>query len=153
MKLNQKNRVTTPFGDFQIDVENLVEQFFGDGSKSNPGKFNSEKGWTPRISVSESDTEYQMLVELPGVDPADVNLEMQEGRLEISGEKKNDELGEGVSSVRDERQSGEFKRAFEFSKLVEPDQIQAEFKNGLLKIVLPKSEKILPRKINIKVEG
>ncbi len=148
MKLNQKNRVTTPFGDFQIDVENLVDQFFGDGTKCS-----SSKGWTPRISVSESDIEYEMLVELPGVDPGDVNLEMQEGRLEISGEKKINELVEGVKSVRDERQSGEFKRAFEFSKLVEPDQIQAEFKNGLLKVVLPKSEKILPRKIDIKVEG
>jgi len=148
MKLNQKNRVTTPFGDFQIDVENLVDQFFRDGSKCS-----SEKCWTPQISVSESDTGYEMTVELPGVDPADVNLEMQDGRLEISGEKKVAELGEGVKSVRDERQRGEFKRVFEFSKLVDSDQIRAEFKNGLLRIELPKSEKVLPRKIEIKVEN
>ena len=153
MKLNHKNRVSTPFGDFQVDVENLVGHLFGEGSKacSTKGDECCDATWTPRVSVIESDTNYQMVVELPGVDPADVTLEMQEGRLEISGEKKVDELEEGVDSVRNERLSGEFKRVFEFSKLVEADAIKAEFKNGLLTIELPKSEKILPRKINIQV--
>ena len=93
-----------------------------------------------------------MVVELPGIDPAEVSVEMQEGRLEISGEKKIAELAEGVNGVRDERLKGEFKRVFEFSKLIEPDEIKAEFKNGLLQIDLPKSAKVLPRKIDIQFD-
>ena len=157
MKLNQKNRVSTPFGDFQIDVENLVDHFFRDRAKECSGQdqecSTAAAAWTPRISVSESETEYEMVVELPGFDPADVTVEMQEGRLELSGEKKIDDLAEGVEYLRDERLRGEFKRTFEFSKLIEPDQIQAEFKNGLLKIKLPKSAKALPRKIDIQVNA
>lgn len=154
MQLNQKNRISTPFGDFRIDVDNLVDHFFHDGNKDCCGKGHecSTAAWTPSVSVVESETNYQMIVELPGLDPADVSLEMQEGRLEISGEKKIAELAEGANSVRDERLKGEFKRVFEFSKLVEPDEIKAEFKNGLLTIDLPKSAKVLPRKIDIQVD-
>lgn len=159
MKLNAKNRVSTPFGDFQVDVENLVGQLFGENSADGrtQDRYDSadeccSTAWTPRISVVESETDYQMVVELPGVDPAEVSVEMQEGRLEISGEKKAAELVEGVSSLRDERLSGAFKRVFEFAKMVEPDGIQAEFKNGLLKIELPKSARVLPRKIDIQVD-
>lgn len=146
MKLNQANRVATPFGDFQIDMENLVDQLFGDRQVCK-----QTKGWSPSVSVTESETTYSVIVELPGVDPADVSVEMEEGRLEISGDKTIGELGEGTSSLKQERRSGSFKRVFEFSKQVEPDQIKAEFRNGLLSIALPKSEKVLPRKIQIEV--
>ncbi len=154
MKLNQKNRVSTPFGDFHIDVENLVDHFLHDGKKSESSQTPSctVAAWTPRVSVVESETGYEMVVELPGLDPADVSVEMQEGRLEISGEKKIAELADGIQTIRDERQQGTFNRIFEFSKQIEPDGIKAEFKNGLLKIDLPKSAKALPRKIDIQVD-
>jgi HSP20 family protein len=147
MKLNQHNRVKTPFGDFQIDVDNLVDHFFGDALQ----KSQSEPGWAPRISVLESDNEYQMIVELAGVNPADVSIEMKEGRLEISGEKTIAAVPEEFTVLREERVKGSFKRAFEFSTLVDADRIVAQFKNGILELVLPKSEKVLPRKIEISV--
>ena len=60
MKLNHKNRVSTPFGDFQIDVENLVDQLFGEGTPECCDKTDECSGtaWTPRISVVESETNY-----------------------------------------------------------------------------------------------
>ena len=146
MKLNQANRIATPFGDFKIDVENLVDHFFGDLPKG------TQTGtWAPQISISENETTYQLVVELAGIDPDNVSLEMQEGRLEIAGEKSIPELAEGFTSLKEERTGGSFKRVFEFPQQVEPDQIKAEFKNGVLSIVLPKSEKVLPRKIKINV--
>lgn len=147
MKLNQRNRVATPFGDIQIDMENLVEQLFGDRTKAPQ----PTTGFNPLVEVTEKDSSYQVVVELAGVDPADVNVELEEDRLEISGEKKASQLEEGVASLKQERLVGTFKRVFEFTKQVEPDQIKAEFKNGLLTIVLPKSKKVLPRKIKIDV--
>ena len=92
-----------------------------------------------------------MVIELPGVSATDVSIEMEDDRLVVSGEKKIDELAEGFTSLRDERRKGKFSKSFEFSKQINPDAIQAEFKNGLLNVVLPKSEKVLPRKIEIKV--
>lgn len=155
MKLNQKNRVSTPFGDFQIDVENLVDHFLRDRTPDCSGESKTcpAATWTPRVSVSESETNYQMVVELPGLDPSQVNVEMHEGRLEISGEKKTADSVEGVEYLRDERLQGEFKRTFEFSKQIEPEGIQAQFKHGVLTIDLPKSAKALPRKIDIQVNA
>lgn len=148
MKLNQHNRIATPFGDIQIDMENLVEQLFGDRAKKYQAA-SSTSGFNPVVEVTEQDSSYQVVVELAGVNPADVNVEMEETRLEISGEKKAVQLEEGVTSLKQERLTGTFKRVFEFAKQVEPDQIKAEFKDGLLTILLPKSKKVLPRKIKI----
>lgn len=146
MNCNQsKNRIATPFGDFQVDVENLFEQFFGDG------EVKPQSRWLPRTNVSESDTAYHVSMELAGVKPADVNVEMHDGVLEISGTREKVTLPEGERALKVEQRSGEFRRKFEFSTLVDADRIEAAFENGVLSIELPKSEKVLPRKINIKV--
>ena len=140
-----KNRIATPFGDFQVDVENLFEQFFGDREVAPQGR------WSPRTNISESDTAYRVSIELAGVKPADVSVEMQDGILEISGKREKVELPEGVRALKVEQRTGEFRRKFEFPTLVDADRIEAAYENGVLSIELPKSEKVLPRKIQIKV--
>lgn len=146
MKTSQtKNRINTPFGDFQVDVENLFEQFFGDREVAPQGR------WMPRTNISESDTAYRVSIELAGVKPADVNVEMHDGVMEVSGKREKSVLPEGVRALKVEQRTGEFRRKFEFPTLVDADKIEASYENGLLSIELPKSEKVLPRKINIKV--
>ena len=146
MNSNQtKNRIATPFGDFQVDVENLFEQFFGDREVAAQGR------WLPSTNISESDTAYRVSVELAGVKPADVSVEMHDGVLEVSGQREKMELPEGVRALKVEQRTGEFRRKFEFPTLVDADRIEASYENGVLSIKLPKSEKVLPRKINIKV--
>jgi HSP20 family protein len=151
MKINQcNNRVSTPFGDFQIDVDNLFDQVFGDrGDRSKTPR--PETDWTPRVSISESETAYEFVMELPGVNPSSVSIEMKDNQLEVSGEKVLSELSDGFKSLREERYRGSFRRQFEFAQQVNSDAIAAEFKNGLLTIGLPKAESVLPRKIEIKV--
>lgn len=148
MKLNRcANRVTTPFGDFQIDVDNLFDQVFGhrDNTEKPPVQ------WTPRVTILESETSYQLLAELPGVDPTKVNLEMVDNRLEISGTKTLAPATDGFNQLREERQSGDFRRTFEFAQQVDANQIQAKFHNGILEIELAKAEAVLPKKIAINV--
>jgi len=140
-----KNRINTPFGDFQVDVENLFEQFFGDREIAPQGR------WLPHTNISESDTAYRVSIELAGVKPADVNVEMQDGVLEVSGKREKVALPEGVRALKVEQRTGEFRRKFEFPTLVDADKIEAAYENGVLLIELPKSEKVLPRKIEIKV--
>lgn len=149
MNINQcNNRVSTPFGDLQIDVDNLFDQVFGDRTKS-PAQRKTD--WTPRVSIRESESSYGFVMELPGVDPSLVSIEMKDNHLEVSGAKALAELDEGVTSLREERYRGTFLRRFEFAQQVNSDAISAEFRNGLLSVDLPKADSVLPRKIEIKV--
>lgn len=134
-------------GDFQVDIENLFDHFLGKQS-GQPGA--SPFKQVPPADVVESETGYSLVMELPGVSAEDVSIEMKENRLEIRGNKVVAGVGETERLVKSERRGGEFVRRFEFSSQVDADAISAEFKDGLLTINLPKSEKVLPRKIQIK---
>ena len=147
MKINQSNnRVSTPFGDFQIDVDNIFDHVFGDRKQPQP-----VADWSPRVSVTETGIDYQLVMELPGVDPSNVSIEMNDNQLEITGTREVVELSEGETSLRDERQHGSFSRKFGFKQPVDNDSISASFKHGLLSVSLPKAKSALPKKIDIKV--
>lgn len=153
MKL--KNRIdqalNSSFGDMQIDLESFVDQIFGDKKPSCNKPSTSACHWLPRTDVSESDTRYTIEMELPGFAADAVNVEIKEGLLEVSGERAKPEVVEGVRAVRRERATGNFSRRFEFSTQVDAEQIEASFSHGVLTLVVPKSEKELPRKIEINV--
>ena len=133
-------------GDFQVDIENLFDHFFGNQQAASASPFKL----VPPANVTESETNYRVVVELPGMSADDVSIEMKENRLTISGTKVVPEVGEGEKLAKSERRGGEFSRKFEFASQVDADAISAEFRDGLLLIDLPKSEKVLPRKIKIK---
>ena len=133
-------------GDFQVDIENLFDHFFGNQQTQSASPFKL----VPPANVTEFETGYSLVMELPGVSADDVSIEMKENQLVVSGSKTVAEAGEGERLARSERRGGEFVRKFEFPSQVDADAISAEFKDGLLSIKLPKSEKVLPRKIQIK---
>lgn len=129
--------------EFPVDIENLFEHFFGNANQPTSQRL------VPPTNITESETRYTLMVELPGVAVDQVSIEMQDGQLEISGTKTVAETGDGQRFVKSERQAGEFRRQFDFASQVDADKISAQFTNGLLTIVLPKSEQVLPRKIQI----
>ncbi len=131
-------------GDFQVDIENLFDHFFGNQQPSASTKL------APPANVIESETGYSLVMELPGVFPESVSIEMKENLLEISGNKKVAEIADGERLAKSERLGGEFRRRFEFASPIDADAITADFKDGLLTISLPKSDKVLPRKIQIR---
>lgn len=129
-----------PLGDF----EQLVQQVFGNSPEAN-GAF------LPPADIRETDSGYQVSLELPGVQPADVAVEFNDGHLQISGEKKNECCAEAKANVlRTERRKGPFSRTFQFTTDVDADNISAAFDNGVLCITLPKAPQVLPKKIQIK---
>ena len=136
-------------GDFQVDIENLFDHFFGNQPQTASGSASPFK-LVPPANVVESETGYSLVMELPGVSADDVAIEMKENRLVVAGVKTVAQPDEGVRLSRSERRGGEFSRKFEFASLVDADAITAEFRDGLLMIELPKSEKVLARKIQIK---
>ena len=112
---------------------------------------NSESFIRPRIDISETEQEYTLIAELPGVEKEDVTLELQGNVLTIKGRKHLDRTEKDKNYYMVERAAGNFSRYIELPQLIEQDQVQASFKNGLLTITLPKSKesKVKTRKITI----
>lgn len=105
--------------------------------------------WHPRVDVSETETGYEVLVEVAGLSKNDINISVEDGYLTISGERKHEEKSEKKNYRRIERSYGKFERSFHLPDEVKSDEIKANYKNGVLKVEIPKTEKQLPKQIAI----
>jgi len=104
----------------------------------------------PAVDVSETDTDYHVSVELPGMSKDEVQVTIDQGRLTISGEKKEEHKEERANLLRVERSYGSFTRTIPLPSSVNEEAVEAEFKDGLLTIKLPKTEEARGKKVEIK---
>lgn len=111
-----------------------------------------EREWLPSVDVSETKNDLVIRAELPGLDPKDIDISMNNGFLTIKGEKKNEKEEKEENYHLIERSYGSFTRSVRLPREVQSDKITASFKNGVLKITLPKSEEAKKKEIKIKVE-
>lgn len=93
----------------------------------------------PSLDISEDDKEVRVKVEVPGLSEKDVRISWSEGSLRIEGEKKEDKEGEKGGVRYRETRYGSFSRSVPIESGVDPDKARAEFKQGILKVVLPKT--------------
>jgi len=107
--------------------------------------------WVPLVDVIEDEKEYLLKVELPEIKKDDVKVTVENGVLTISGERKVEKEEKGRTFHRIERAYGRFERSFTLPDDIDGDKVNAEFKEGVLYIHLPKSEKAKPRAIEVKV--
>ena len=103
----------------------------------------------PLVNIVEGESGYEIDVSIPGVDPADISLEISERNISISGERKSLE----GKYYRQERTCASFQRVFSLNVPIDRDKAEAEFKDGILRIRLPKAAASLPRKINIGIQN
>jgi HSP20 family protein len=103
----------------------------------------------PAVNVWSNEHETVVSAELPGVDPKEVSISVNENVLTIEGERKADELAEADIQIRRERSVGPFTRSLRLPFEVETDKITARYENGLLHVRLPRREATKPRKIEI----
>ena len=108
--------------------------------------------WLPATDIVENKDVIILKVELPGLDPKDINVSLTEDRLTISGEKKQEEEKKEENFYRLERHSGSFTRTYRLPALVKKDKIDAVFEKGILSITLPKLEVEKQKKIEITVK-
>lgn len=106
----------------------------------------------PVADVKEDEDSYTVTLEVPGMDKKDLKIKIKENSLMVEGEKKEEKKEEGESYLRVERTYGSFRRAFNFATDLDEKKVNAEFEDGILTIVLPKSEKEKPKEIEVKVK-
>jgi HSP20 family protein len=102
--------------------------------------------WKPAVDVIDADKEYLLEVDLPGVDPKSVQIELEQGLLQIKGEREASH-GEQAAYIYRERRAGKFERNFRIPEAVDADGITAKYDQGVLEISVPKVER--SRKIPI----
>ncbi len=107
---------------------------------------------TPAVNIEENENEYIITAELPGVKKSDVKITFEDGALSISGEKKVENEDKKDNFHRIERRYGMFSRSFAIPTSIVVDKIDASFKDGVLKVVLPKAEEAKPKQIEVKVK-
>lgn len=104
-------------------------------------KFDEASLSSPRLEVTESENDVQVEAELPGVSEKDVKIELRNGSLWIKGEKREDKNEEKRNRYYSERRYGSFERLVQLPCEIERDKVEAAFKDGILKVTLPKTAK------------
>ena len=107
--------------------------------------------WTPSVDISETEGEYQIKAEIPDVKKEDVKVTLEDGVLTIQGERKYEKEEKGKKYHRIERSYGSFVRTFSLPDVIDEEKVKAEFKDGVLNLHLPKSEKAKPKAIEVKI--
>ena len=129
------------------EMDRLWENFFGERGGLEP-----IESWVHALDVTETKDSLIVKAELPGIDPKDVEISLSGNVLTIKGEKKQEKEEKDESYHLVERRYGSFVRSIRLPVEVQEDKIEASYKNGVLKVVLPKSEKAKRKEIKIKVE-
>jgi HSP20 family protein len=107
--------------------------------------------WIPAMDLVERDDHFVLRVDLPGLSESDVNVELQDNVLTISGERKQEHERKADGYYRLERAFGSFSRSLTLPEGVDPDSVTAKFENGVLEVSVPKPEERKPRRVAISV--
>lgn len=106
-------------------------------------------GWAPALDVHEDKDTFSVRLELPGMRREDIEVSLQDGALIISGERKEEKIGEETTVHRQERYYGKFSRALTLPVAVSGDKVKAQYKDGILTVTLPKAEEAKPKAITV----
>jgi HSP20 family protein len=109
--------------------------------------------WTPAMDLVETGEHFVLRADLPGLTESDVNIELEDNVLTVSGERKSEHESKGEGFYRVERSFGSFSRSLTLPKGIDPEGVTAEFENGVLEVRVPKPEQRKPRKIAIGSAG
>jgi HSP20 family protein len=128
-------------------LHNDIDRTFTDWSGTDTSGVTAE--WIPPVDVEEYENRFELCVDLPGVDPKDVEITLQAGVLTLTGERRDPERGESVSHFRTERGRGRFHRRFILPETVDSENVKATGRNGVLEVTIPKQAAAQPRRIEI----
>jgi HSP20 family protein len=107
--------------------------------------------WEPAVDICETDKDYSITADLPGLTKDEIKVNYQDGVLSIYGEKRHEKEEKNKNYHRVERGYGAFERSFRLPSRIAADRIDAKYKDGVLTLTLPKTEEARPKEIPIKI--
>lgn len=132
-------------------VDQLMNRLLADRGIRYQGAPAPTADWTPSVDIKEEAERFLIHADVPGVDPKDIELSMEDGVLTISGERKAESRDAQDGWTRVERHAGRFQRRFTLPDTANAEGIAAKGEHGSLEIVIPKLVKAAPRKIEVKI--
>ena len=133
------------FGTLQNEMNRLFNTVFDAPAPGN----GTARRWMPAMDLVESGDHFVLRADLPGMSEEDVNIELEDSTLTVSGERKTEHESSEEGYYRVERASGSFHRSLTLPKGVDPESVTASFDRGVLEVRIPKPEARKPRKIQI----
>ncbi|MBT8097041.1 MAG: Hsp20/alpha crystallin family protein [Woeseia sp.] len=132
-------------GQLQEDINRLF------GSWSNNESTSAVADWVPSVDINESEESFELHVDVPGIDPKDVEITLDNGVLTIAGERQyvKQEKDDSLLRRRTERAYGRFYRRFILPDTVDAEKVKASNHHGVLEITIPKQAKSMPRRIKV----
>ena len=140
-----------PFRDL-VTAQRDFDRLFRGAFSAQPGETElSTRSWAPPVDIYETEDAIVLKAELPGVDPKDVDVRVEDNTLYLKGERKFEKEVKEQNYHRVERSYGSFARSFSLPNSISADKVKAEFKDGLLTLTMPKREEAKPKTIKIDV--
>ncbi|MFD2532919.1 Hsp20/alpha crystallin family protein [Gracilimonas halophila] len=125
------------------NFSDVLDEFFNESLNYHRDSF------MPSVDISETETEFEVSVALPGMNKEDINVDLDNGRLSISGERKLEQEEEGKNYHRVESKFGSFNRSFQLPDSIDEESIEAKYENGILNITIAKREEKVKKQIKI----
>ena len=127
---------------FSREIDRMFDAFFGQNEQQG-------RRWVPPMDLVEAEDHFLLKADIPGLSEGDVNIEVQDGALTISGERRAEHSQQERGWYRIERAFGSFNRSLTLPDGVDPERIDASFSDGVLEVRIPKPEERKPRRISI----
>jgi len=147
-----RHRHRNPFPDIWNLPEEVNRLFWG-LNRATPEEDEAVAEWSPAVDVYEDSEALRVHAELPGLKKEDVKINVREGVLTLRGERKFESEEKKDNYFRVERNYGTFLRSFSLPNTVDPEQIRATMKDGVLELVIPKKPEAKPREIQVEVKN
>ena len=144
------NGLADPFLEFESLQDEINRLFEGIRTPESRGLF--DRAFSPAVDVVEHGDRFEVLCDVPGVELKDIETSIAGNVLTIKGERGDAGHAENGAVYRTDRRSGKFQRTLQLPLPVNPAQVEAYLKDGVLKIVLPKQEELKPRQIAVKAK-
>ncbi|PZS08422.1 MAG: hypothetical protein DLM64_12530 [Solirubrobacterales bacterium] len=137
----------------QSEMNRLFNNYFDTPAAPGNGGAGALRRWMPAMDLVETEEEFVLRADLPGLSESDVNIELEDNVLTVSGERKAEHKERKEGYYRVERASGSFARTLTLPDGVDADAVNASFDRGVLEVRIPKPEQRKPRKVAISVGG
>jgi len=137
-----------PFRDL-MTMRDAMDRFWREGFPATT----SSGTWAPRMDVVEEPNQYRVRMSIPGVKPDDVQIQVEQNMLTVSGELRQEQAPSGGRYLHQEHYAGSFSRSISLPGGIDTEQANAQFEHGVLTITLPKSEAARPRRIQVQAGG